>query len=148
MLLVARRCQANTGVSQSGNTVVTITRGKSRSIVVLDRRVFMRLGLGEASPGKAGRRLNSVPGHYRFNHLRPPQTLFCSISKMMYTEGDNGLAAQRNRMNACFFVSGILYEALKLIRVMSDIFSDDKGFETSLRLVLRDNSPQPWKRCT
>jgi len=45
-------------------------------------------------------------------------------------------------MNAHFFVSGILYETLKLIRAMSGVFTGDQSYETSLRLVLRDASGQ------
>jgi hypothetical protein len=42
--------------------------------------------------------------------------------------------------NGNFFVSGILYETLKLIRAMSGVFRDDKSFETSFRLVLKNTS--------
>lgn len=41
-----------------------------------------------------------------------------------------------------FFVSGILYESLKLIRSMTGMFAGDKSFETSLRLVLKDTTGQ------
>jgi hypothetical protein len=49
-------------------------------------------------------------------------------------------------MNSYFFVSGILYESLKLIRAMSKVFAGDKSFETSLRLILKDTSGQALER--
>ncbi len=61
-------------------------------------------------------------------------------SLMMSTANRNTPEAMRDRMNGNFFVSGILYETLKLIRAMSGVFRDDISFETSFRLVLKDTS--------
>src|SRR5437764_6751137 len=63
-------------------------------------------------------------------------------SLMMTTANRNTPDAIRDRMNTHFFVSGILYETLKLIRAMSRIFMGDQSYETSLRLVLKDASGQ------
>jgi hypothetical protein len=61
-------------------------------------------------------------------------------SLMMSTTNRNTPEAMRDRMNGNFFVSGILYETLKLVRAMSGVFRDDNSFETSFRLVLKDTS--------
>jgi hypothetical protein len=61
---------------------------------------------------------------------------------MTSTTGKDTPAAIRDRMNSYFFVSGILYEALKLIRAMNTVFAGDKSFESSLRLILKDASSQ------
>jgi hypothetical protein len=63
-------------------------------------------------------------------------------SLMTTTANRNTPDAIRDRMNAHFFVSGILYETLKLIRAMSRIFTGDQSYETSLRLVIKDASGQ------
>jgi hypothetical protein len=63
-------------------------------------------------------------------------------SLMTSTHNRNTPDAIRDRMNSHFFVSGILYETLKLIRAMSSVFSSDQSFETSMRLVLKDASGQ------
>ncbi len=73
---------------------------------------------------------------------RVVNALNAAHSLMMSTEGRNTPAALRDRMNSYFFVSAILYESLKLIRAMSKVYGDDKSFETSLRLVLKDTSGQ------
>ena len=59
---------------------------------------------------------------------------------MMSTGNKQTPTAIRDRMNSHFFISGILYESLKLIRNMSNVFSGDKSFETSLRPILKDTS--------
>jgi hypothetical protein len=73
---------------------------------------------------------------------RAVNALNSAHSLMMTTANRNNPDAIRDRMNAHFFVSGILYETLKLIRAMSRIFIDDPSFEASLRLVLKDASGQ------
>ena len=73
---------------------------------------------------------------------RAVNALNAAHSLMMSATGKDTPAALRDRMNGHFFVSGILYESLKLIRKMSGVFSGDKSFETSLRLVLKDTSGQ------
>ena len=71
---------------------------------------------------------------------RVVNALNAAHSLMVRTENRNTPAALRDRMNSYFFVSAILYESLKLIRAMSKVCGDDKSFETSLRLVLKDTS--------
>lgn len=73
---------------------------------------------------------------------RAVNALNAAHSLMMNTEGRGTPAALRDRMNSYFFVSGILYESLKLIRAMSRMFGGDKSFETNLRLILKDTSGQ------
>jgi hypothetical protein len=73
---------------------------------------------------------------------RAVNALNAAHSLMMSTEGRDTPAALRNRMNSYFFVSGVLYESLRLIRAMSKVFGGDKSFETSLRLILKDTSGQ------
>ena len=68
-------------------------------------------------------------------------------SLMMSTANRNTPEAMRDRMNGNFFVSGILYETLRLIRAMSGVFRDDISFATSFRLVLRIPRRWRWKRC-
>ncbi len=70
------------------------------------------------------------------NALNTVQSLMVSV------EGTDTPAGARDSMNSYFFVSGILYESLKLIRAMSRVFSGDKSFEKSLRLILKDTSSQ------
>ncbi len=55
-------------------------------------------------------------------------------SLMMSTTGKDTPAAIRDRMNSYFFVSGILCEALKLIRAMNTVFAGDKSFESNYAL--------------
>ncbi len=71
---------------------------------------------------------------------RAVNALNSAHSLMMSTNNRNTPEAMRDRMNGHFFVSGILYETLKLIRSMSSIFKGDQRFETSLRMVLKDAS--------
>ena len=73
---------------------------------------------------------------------RAVNALNSAHSLMMSTTGKDTPAAIRDRMNSYFFVSGILYEALKLIRAMNTVFAGDKSFESSLRLILKDASGQ------
>jgi hypothetical protein len=61
---------------------------------------------------------------------------------MLSAKGEDTPVALRDRMNGHFFVSGILYESLKLISQMRGVFSGDKSFGTSLQLVLNDASGQ------
>jgi hypothetical protein len=77
---------------------------------------------------------------------RAVNALNAAHSLMMGTEGRDTPAALRDRMNSHFFVSGVLYEALKLIRAMSTVFTGDESFETSLRLILKDTSGQSLER--
>jgi hypothetical protein len=71
---------------------------------------------------------------------RAVNALNAAHSLMMTRAGEDSPGALRDRMNGHFFVSGILYESLELIRKMSGIFGGDASFETSLRLVLKDAS--------
>jgi hypothetical protein len=73
---------------------------------------------------------------------RAVNALNSAHSLMLSTEKRDTPAALRDRMNSYFFVSGILYESLKLIRAMNKAFAGDKSFETSLRLILKDTSGQ------
>jgi hypothetical protein len=73
---------------------------------------------------------------------RAVNALNAAHSLMVSSEGRDTPAALRDQMNSYFFVSGILYELLKLIRAMSKVFGGDKSFETSLRLILKDTSGQ------
>jgi hypothetical protein len=77
---------------------------------------------------------------------RAVNALNAAHSLMVSTTDKDTPAALRDRMNGHFFVSGILYESLKLIRKMSGVFSGDKSFETSLRLVLKDTSGQALEK--
>ncbi|MGC1448853.1 MAG: hypothetical protein WA830_02340 [Candidatus Sulfotelmatobacter sp.] len=77
---------------------------------------------------------------------RAVNALNAAHSLMMSTEKRQTPAALRDRMNSHFFVSGILYESLKLIRTMSKVFGGDQSFETSLRLILKDTSGQALER--
>ncbi len=73
---------------------------------------------------------------------RAVNALNSAHSLMTNTTGKDTPAALRDRMNSYFFVSGILYESLKLIRTMNKVFAGEKSFETSMRLVLKDASSQ------
>jgi hypothetical protein len=73
---------------------------------------------------------------------RAANALLSAHSLMLGTEGRTGSGAQRDRMNAHFFASGILYECMKLIRAMNKAFAGDKGFETTMRLLLKDPASQ------
>jgi hypothetical protein len=66
---------------------------------------------------------------------RAVNSLLSAHSPMMMANR-NTSDAIRDRGNAHFFVSGILFETLRLIRAMSNIFKADKSYETNLRLVL------------
>ena len=77
---------------------------------------------------------------------RAVNALNAAHSLMMSTESRDTPAAVRDRMSAHFFVSGILYESLELIRRMSKVFRSDKSFETHLRLILKDTSGQTLER--
>jgi hypothetical protein len=58
---------------------------------------------------------------------------------MMLYAGDNpSPRAARDRLNSYFFGSAIMYEALKLVRAMNQLFSDDEIFQNDLRLMLKD----------
>jgi hypothetical protein len=73
---------------------------------------------------------------------RAVNALNSAHSLLMTTANRNTPDAIRDRTNAHFFVSGILYETLKLIRAMSRIFMGDQSYETTLWLVLKDASGQ------
>lgn len=73
---------------------------------------------------------------------RAVNALYSAHSLMQSSMGLNTPMAMRDRMNAHFFISGILYETLKLIRGMSSIFSGDPSFESTLRVIMRDTSGQ------
>lgn len=73
---------------------------------------------------------------------RAVNALTAAHSLMLNTKNSNSPGAIRDRMNASFFISGILYETLKLIRAMNVVFKGNESFETSLRLILRDASGQ------
>jgi hypothetical protein len=73
---------------------------------------------------------------------RAVNALNSAHSLMMSTSNRNTPDAMRDRMNGHFFVSGILYETLKLIRSMSSVFTGDRSFERSMRMVLKDASGQ------
>ena len=77
---------------------------------------------------------------------RAVNALNSAHSLMISTTDKDTPAAIRDRMNSYFFVSGILYESLKLIRAMSKVFGGDKSFETSLRFILKDTSAQTLER--
>jgi hypothetical protein len=68
---------------------------------------------------------------------RAVNALNAAHSLMLSTKDSNSPTAVRDRMNASFFVSGILYETLKLMRAMSKTFKGDKSFEASLWLILK-----------
>jgi hypothetical protein len=66
---------------------------------------------------------------------------------LMVLAGDKDTpAAQRDKMNAYFFTSAILYEALKLIRSMNAAFGKDKSFQGSLQGLLKDKTAQELER--
>jgi hypothetical protein len=73
---------------------------------------------------------------------RAMNALNSAHSLMAQAAGLDTPAAQRDRMNASLFVSGILYETLKLIRKMSHVFKGDANFNSSLGQILRDASGQ------
>ena len=73
---------------------------------------------------------------------RAVNALNSAHSLMVNTGGSQTPAAIRDRMNSYFFVSGILYESLRLIRSMTRVFSGDKSFEANIRLILKDTSGQ------
>lgn len=73
---------------------------------------------------------------------RAVNALNSAHSLMNFTAGSTTPAAFRDRMNSHFFVTGILYETLKLIRAMVRVFKDDPSFENSLRLILKDPAAQ------
>jgi hypothetical protein len=77
---------------------------------------------------------------------RAVNALNSAHSLMLSTDKRQTPSALRDRMNSYFFVSGILYEALKLIRAMNKVFAGDKSFETSLRLILKDTSGQALEK--
>jgi hypothetical protein len=73
---------------------------------------------------------------------RAVNALNSAHSLMAGTTGKNTPAAIRDRMNSYFFVSAILYEVLKLIRKMSAVYRNDKSFQDSLQIVLKDKTAQ------
>jgi hypothetical protein len=73
---------------------------------------------------------------------RAANALLAAHSLMNGTEGKTNPGAQRDRMNAHFLASGILYECMKLIRAMNKTFAGDKSFETTLRILLKDPAGQ------
>jgi hypothetical protein len=73
---------------------------------------------------------------------RAVNALNSAHSLMENATDNNSPAGLRDRMNSYFFVSAILYEALKLIRTMNKLFAGDKSFEGSMRLLLKDPSGQ------
>jgi hypothetical protein len=73
---------------------------------------------------------------------RAVNALNSAHSLMMSTTDKKAPAAIRDRMNSYFFVSAILYEALDLIRKMRAVFRNDKSFQNSLQIVLKDKTAQ------
>jgi hypothetical protein len=73
---------------------------------------------------------------------RAVNALNSAHSLMMSSGRRNDPAAIRDRMNSYFFVSAILYETLKLIRKMSNVYGKDKSFQDSLQIVLKDKTAQ------
>lgn len=71
---------------------------------------------------------------------RAVNALNSAHSLMMSTTDKNTPAAIRDRMNSYFFVLAILYETLKLIRRMSPVYRNDKSFQDSLQIVLKDKT--------
>ncbi len=57
---------------------------------------------------------------------------------MVTSQGKDDPAAQRDRINSYLFGSGIMYEALKLIRAMNQPFQDDGCFQNGLRSILKN----------
>jgi hypothetical protein len=73
---------------------------------------------------------------------RAVNALYSAHSLMVNAGTKETPSAQRDKMNSYFFVSGILYETLKLIRDMKKVFAGDKSFETSVWLIIKDTSGQ------
>src|SRR5438874_704173 len=67
-------------------------------------------------------------------------------STMVYTTGKDDPAAMRDRFNSYLFGSAIMYEVLKLVRVMNQPFIDDDPFQNGLRLLLKDPTAQQIER--
>jgi hypothetical protein len=67
-------------------------------------------------------------------------------SVMVDSRGKDDPAAQRNRMNSYLFASAIMYEALKLVRILNQPFRDDTNFQRGLRLLLKDPAAQQIER--
>jgi len=66
---------------------------------------------------------------------------FNAAHALMVLTGDTDTpAAQRNKMNAYFFTSAVLYEALKLIRSMSAVFGKERNFQNSIQQLLKDKT--------
>src|SRR5258707_15398754 len=59
---------------------------------------------------------------------------------MRHAGGGDAPEAQRARMNSYLFASALLHEALNLVEAMNQTFKNDSGFQTDLRLVLRDKA--------
>jgi len=73
---------------------------------------------------------------------RAVNALNAAHSLMVNTGDRQTPEAQRDRMSSYFFVSGILYESLILIRKISEVFKGDVSFETNLRPILKNPSGQ------
>ena len=74
---------------------------------------------------------------------RAVNALYSAHSLMVNAGTKDTPSAQRDKMNSYFFASGILYEALKLIRAMNKVFAGDKTFETSVRLIIKIRPAKP-----
>jgi hypothetical protein len=89
-------------------------------------------------------------GDKRFAYVvalaRAVNALNSANSLMMSTTGRNDPAAHRDRMNSYFFVSAILYETLKLIRTMGSVYGNDKSFQDSIQMLLKDKTAQAVER--
>jgi hypothetical protein len=49
-------------------------------------------------------------------------------------------------MNSYFFVSAILYETLELLRKMKSVYGQDKSFQDSLQMMLKDKTAKELEK--
>jgi hypothetical protein len=73
---------------------------------------------------------------------RSVNALLYALSIMEYVGKRNDPSAMRDRFNSYLFGTGIMYEALNLIRAMGKTFQDDDLYQNGLQLILTDKRAQ------
>jgi hypothetical protein len=94
--------------------------------------------------------LQSVEPSKKFPYVvalsRAVNALNSAHSLMMSTADKDTPAAIRDRMNAYFFASAILYESLKLIKRMKSIYGREGIFQDTLQRLLKHRTAQTLER--
>lgn len=92
-----------------------------------------------ACTGEALKRCRRDPKFvYIVTLARATNALNSVTSVLNYVRDKDSPASRRDLWNSFFFASAVLYESLQLVRKMNQAFADDKTFQDSLRLLLKD----------